>query len=65
MSSLLNIANGPAAAATTVDDAAVWVRGLAKRYGEIEAVRGIDFEVRHGETFGFLGSSRTRRSTAT
>ena len=34
---------------------AVEARGLVKRYGEITAVRGIDFAVRHGECFGFLG----------
>ena len=34
---------------------AVQARGLVKRYGEITAVRGIDFAVRHGECFGFLG----------
>src|SRR5947209_11139592 len=35
--------------------AAVEVRGLRKAYGEIEAVRGIDFDVQSGEAFGFLG----------
>jgi lipooligosaccharide transport system ATP-binding protein len=35
--------------------AAVEARGLVKRYGDITAVRGIDFEVRPGECFGFLG----------
>ena len=39
---------------------AVIVRGLAKRYDEVEAVAGIDFEVRAGETFGFLGPGSTR-----
>jgi len=34
---------------------AVEARGLVKLYGEITAVRGIDFAVRHGECFGFLG----------
>jgi hypothetical protein len=34
---------------------AITVAGLTKNYGEIEAVRGIDFEVPTGETFGFLG----------
>jgi lipooligosaccharide transport system ATP-binding protein len=34
---------------------AVEARGLVKRYGELVAVRGIDFEVRPGECFGFLG----------
>ncbi len=34
---------------------AVYVRGLQKRYGELEAVRGIDLDVAAGEIFGFLG----------
>ena len=34
---------------------AISVRELTKRYGDIEAVRGIGFEVASGETFGFLG----------
>jgi len=42
---------------------AVWVRGLAKRFDEIEAVRGIDFEVAPGEIFGFLGPNGAGKST--
>src|SRR4051812_12924861 len=34
---------------------AISVRGLHKSYGSVEAVRGIDFEVRSGEVFGLLG----------
>jgi lipooligosaccharide transport system ATP-binding protein len=34
---------------------AVEAIGLVKRYGDIVAVDGIDFEVRPGECFGFLG----------
>ncbi|SRR5579875_596499 len=41
----------------------ITVSGLAKRYGEVEAVRGIDFEVTSGETFGFLGPNGAGKTT--
>ena len=43
--------------------ASISVRSLAKSYGEIEAVRGIDFEVAPGEVFGFLGPNGAGKST--
>jgi ABC-2 type transport system ATP-binding protein len=39
------------------------VRGLVKRYGEHEAVRGIDLEVARGEIFAFLGPNGAGKTT--
>src|ERR1700724_249825 len=41
----------------------ITVSGLTKRYGEVEAVRGIDFTVARGETFGFLGPNGAGKTT--
>jgi ABC-2 type transport system ATP-binding protein len=40
---------------TTVTTTAVEVRGLSVRYGDVEAVRGIDLAVRGGEILALLG----------
>jgi len=42
---------------------AVEVTGLRKSYGELEAVKGVDFEVARNETFGFLGPNGAGKST--
>ena len=39
------------------------ISGLRKSYGEVEAVRGIDLEVRHGEVFAFLGPNGAGKTT--
>jgi ABC-2 type transport system ATP-binding protein len=39
------------------------VQGLVKRYGEVRAVDGIDFEVRAGEVFGLLGPNGAGKTT--
>ncbi|HZJ27189.1 MAG TPA: ATP-binding cassette domain-containing protein [Acidimicrobiia bacterium] len=42
---------------------AIEVAGLEKRYGDLEAVRGISFSVEPGEIFGFLGPNGAGKST--
>jgi len=39
------------------------VRGLAKAYGSIAAVAGIDFEIRRGEIFALLGPNGAGKTT--
>jgi lipooligosaccharide transport system ATP-binding protein len=41
----------------------VQATGLTKRFGDQVAVDGIDFEVRHGEVFGFLGPNGAGKTT--
>jgi ABC-2 type transport system ATP-binding protein len=42
---------------------AIEVRGLSKRYGDYEAVRGLDISVRRGEVFGLLGPNGAGKTT--
>jgi ABC-2 type transport system ATP-binding protein len=42
---------------------AIAVNGLDKRFGEVHAVRGVDFEVETGEVFGFLGPNGAGKTT--
>ena len=53
MNEQLDVEPGMTASAT--GEVVVSVRGLVKKYGRREAVRGIDLEVRRGEIFAFLG----------
>jgi ABC-2 type transport system ATP-binding protein len=50
-------------AASNNTSAVITVRGLQKRYGSREAVRGIDLEVRKGEVFAFLGPNGAGKTT--
>jgi ABC-2 type transport system ATP-binding protein len=42
---------------------AIVVRDLWKRYGPVEAVRGISFEVERGEIFGLIGADGAGKTT--
>jgi ABC-2 type transport system ATP-binding protein len=47
-----------------LNDAAIVVEGLTKRFGEVEALVGIDFEVGRGTVFGLLGPNGAGKTTA-
>jgi ABC-2 type transport system ATP-binding protein len=42
---------------------AIRVRGLTKRYGDVQAVAGVDFDVAAGEIFGLLGPNGAGKTT--
>jgi ABC-2 type transport system ATP-binding protein len=48
---------------TVATQPVILVRGLIKRYGEVKAVDGIDFEVAPGEVFGLLGPNGAGKTT--
>jgi ABC-2 type transport system ATP-binding protein len=61
MSGLDTLSGSPVRGPAT--EAVIAVRGLEKRYGDFEAVRGIDLEVRTGEIFAFLGPNGAGKTT--
>jgi ABC-2 type transport system ATP-binding protein len=50
-------------ATTTGNEPVIRVRGLTKRYGDVQAVAGIDFDVARGEVFGLLGPNGAGKTT--
>jgi lipooligosaccharide transport system ATP-binding protein len=45
------------------NDAMIRARALRKSFGDFEAVKGIDIDVRRGEAFGFLGPNGAGKSS--
>jgi ABC-2 type transport system ATP-binding protein len=48
---------------TEAEAPAVRVRGLRKEYGRVDAIAGIDLDIRRGETFALLGPNGAGKST--
>jgi len=46
-----------------LDEPVISIRGLRKSYGEVEALRGVDLDVRQGEVFAFLGPNGAGKTT--
>ncbi|SCX47366.1 ABC-2 type transport system ATP-binding protein [Klenkia marina] len=44
-------------------DAAISIRGLVKRYGDRDAVAGLDLDIRRGEIFALLGPNGAGKTT--
>jgi ABC-2 type transport system ATP-binding protein len=54
---------GPADRPVTERPVVLRARDLRKRYGEIEAVRGVSFEIHEAETYGLLGPNGAGKTT--
>ncbi len=48
---------------TAVKPAALELRGVFKSFGSVEALRGVDFEVRNGEVMALVGDNGAGKST--
>ncbi|MCC6984730.1 MAG: ATP-binding cassette domain-containing protein, partial [Bauldia sp.] len=44
-------------------EAPVSIRGVTKRYGRVEALRGIDLEIGRGELFALVGPNGAGKTT--
>jgi len=59
----LSAGDARAAAIPGKPDSMIRARGLRKAFGDLEAVKGIDIDVRPGEAFGFLGPNGAGKSS--
>ncbi|HXF58152.1 MAG TPA: ABC transporter ATP-binding protein [Actinomycetota bacterium] len=53
----------PGRSVPRADQAAIWTRGLTRRYGDLVAVDHLDLAVRPGEIFGLLGPNGAGKTT--
>ncbi|WP_299694921.1 ribosome-associated ATPase/putative transporter RbbA [uncultured Tateyamaria sp.] len=54
---------GPTPMRQVDGDAVITAHGLTRRFGDFTAVDSVDFSIRRGEIFGFLGSNGCGKST--
>ena len=64
MSQTLAPAGAPDVSAPPNPNSLIHARGLTKRFGDLTAVDGIDFDVAPGESFGFLGPNGAGKTSA-
>jgi ABC-2 type transport system ATP-binding protein len=63
MSTVVTERNELRAGSASSRGAAIAVRDLRKRYGALEAVRGVSFEVDRGQIFGLIGADGAGKTT--
>lgn len=63
MTSASLIVPGPSAGGGLYDPPAIRVRHLWHRYGSMDVLRDVSFEVGHGEIFGFIGPNGAGKTT--
>ena len=59
----LAIPTGPGAPPATARDVAIRTHGLAKRFGEVQALAPLDLEVGVGEVLGYIGPNGAGKTT--
>jgi ABC-2 type transport system ATP-binding protein len=64
MASITTLGHQPLATATRTAPAVASLEGVTKKYGQIPALRGVDFVVRAGEVVALLGPNGAGKTTA-